>query len=118
MYFTAATVSFAAMSFFGMATAQTPPGDAIVTVENLRTHVNSTVPVPIGQVFSGDAALDAVSTLYLTGSTGVSIDTITCTPYLYADGTGDRGEPFSFGKPSRLDLNTVVVGSLVCDIDQ
>ncbi|KAH7311320.1 hypothetical protein B0I35DRAFT_437894 [Stachybotrys elegans] len=114
MHFFTTTLSFIILPLFGMASAQPPVGDAIISVENRRTGVNSTVPVPIGPIFTGDAALSAVSTLYLTGSTGVPVDTVICTPFRNIDGTGNGGLPFTFGSPSFLSLNTVVVGSIVC----
>jgi hypothetical protein len=115
----AAAISIAAMSFVGMATAKAPSVSptAIIVVENLRTDVNATLAVPLGQIFNDESALGAVSTLYLTASTAVPVDTVTCTPYLHANGTGDRGNSFTIGEPSRLDLNTVKVGSIVCEAE-
>jgi hypothetical protein len=118
--FTSLAVS--AMALFGVATAQPYPiGNALVTVE--ASHggagsdlTNTTISVPIGAPYT-DEALDAVSTLYLTGaSSGLSADGVTCTPYKNADGTGAGGEPFDINTPSLLSTNTVVVGSIACQV--
>jgi hypothetical protein len=76
---------------------------------------NTTITVPIGSIYSGDSALDAVSTLYLVGSTEGTTDGLHCTPYKSTDGTGDSGRPFDVNAPSYLSTNTVVVGSIVCE---
>ncbi|KAK3109962.1 hypothetical protein LTR53_016229 [Teratosphaeriaceae sp. CCFEE 6253] len=74
---------------------------------------NTTITVPLNTTYS-DPALDTVSSLYLTGATGSAVESITCTPYRYANGTGAGGLPFTYGAPSRLSTNTVQVGSIVC----
>lgn len=48
----------------------------------------------------------------------VQIETVTCTPYKYIDGTGRSGLPFTDGNPSYLSTNTVVVGSIYCSTSQ
>ncbi|KAI0096757.1 hypothetical protein GGR51DRAFT_542748 [Nemania sp. FL0031] len=73
---------------------------------------NTTITVPVGPVYTNTAVLDTVSTLYL-----LSPDTVTCTPFKNADGTGNGGLPFTVGHPSLLSTNTVVVGSIVCSCE-
>ncbi|KAI1768330.1 hypothetical protein GGR53DRAFT_439372 [Hypoxylon sp. FL1150] len=113
-----ATLFASAMAFAGMAAAA---GNALVTVE--ASHggagnglTNTTISIPIGVTYAGNPALEEVSTLYLVGSTsGVPVDSITCTPYKSTDGTGTHGLPFTSKVPSRLSTNTVVVGSIKCE---
>ncbi|KAF2725425.1 hypothetical protein K431DRAFT_280783 [Polychaeton citri CBS 116435] len=108
-YFLGAT-AFAASVF-----AQT----ATITIE--ASHggagsdlTNTTITVPIGVVYTNSSALDEVSYLFLTGAEGVPVDSITCTPYISANGTGSGGLPFNSTSPSYLSTNTVQVGSIVC----
>lgn len=74
---------------------------------------NTTIVVPLNSTYV-NTALDTVSYLFLTGATGVPLESITCTPYRYANATGSAGLPFTAAKPSLLSTNTVQVGSLVC----
>ncbi|EMC92529.1 hypothetical protein BAUCODRAFT_38597 [Baudoinia panamericana UAMH 10762] len=74
---------------------------------------NTTISVPLNSTYT-NVALDEVSYLYLTGANGVPLESITCTPYRYANGTGNAGLPFTSSKPSLLSTNTVQVGSLIC----
>ena len=76
---------------------------------------NTTISVPIGQIYTNPSVLDTVSYLYLVSSNGVDVNSITCQAYMDQAATRPGGQPFSFGKPSFLDLNTVQVGSLVCN---
>ncbi|KAI0176394.1 hypothetical protein GGR52DRAFT_571357 [Hypoxylon sp. FL1284] len=116
MQFTSVFASVMALA--GMAAAA---GDALVKVE--RSHggagndiTSTTIVVPLGEVFKGDPALEAVSTLYLVGATNhVDMNTITCTPYQSDDATGTHGLAFDSKTPSRLSTNTVVVGSILCE---
>ncbi|KAH8680578.1 hypothetical protein BX600DRAFT_1021 [Xylariales sp. PMI_506] len=109
----------AAAAFTGLALADTQPS-AIITVATSHggadsNLTNQTITVPIGSTpYTDSSALNAVSTLYLTGANGVSVDSITCTPYQATNGTGTGGLPFTSGTPSYLSTNTVVVGSIVC----
>jgi len=75
---------------------------------------NSTITVPLNTPFTGNAALNAVSTLFLTGATGADVNTITCQAFKSTDGTGSGGLPFTVSSPSYLSTNTVQVGSIVC----
>ncbi|KAI1871492.1 uncharacterized protein JN550_004486 [Neoarthrinium moseri] len=109
----------AASNVLALAGVASACGSAIVTVE--ASHggagnglTNTTVTVPIGTVFTGDKALDTVSTLYLTGSLEAPLDSITCSPYKSTDGTGSGGLPFNSTTPSFLSTNTVEFGSIVC----
>ncbi|KAI7158263.1 hypothetical protein KC349_g4999 [Hortaea werneckii] len=74
---------------------------------------NTTITVPLGSLYT-NAALDEVSYLYLTGSNDAVLESITCTPHRYANGTGEAGRPFTSSSPSLLSTNTVKVGSLTC----
>ncbi|KAI0202322.1 hypothetical protein F4808DRAFT_421191 [Astrocystis sublimbata] len=106
--------SFAVLAAATLASAAPTVDIATVVVEAshggaFNDRTNQTLSVPIGSVYVDEHALNAVSTLYLLGPNGV-----TCTPYKAKDGTGNRGLPFSVGKPSYLSTNTVVVGSIQC----
>ncbi|RMY83741.1 hypothetical protein D0862_11611 [Hortaea werneckii] len=74
---------------------------------------NTTITVPLGSLYT-NAALDEVSYLYLTGASDAVLESITCTPHRYANGTGEAGRPFTSNSPSLLSTNTVKVGSLTC----
>ncbi|KAK0250933.1 hypothetical protein LTS09_014003 [Friedmanniomyces endolithicus] len=74
---------------------------------------NKTISVPLNTTYT-DPALQTVSYLFLTGATGVAVESITCTPYLYPNGTGKGGLPFTSNSPSYLSTNTVQVGSIIC----
>ncbi|KAF7194637.1 hypothetical protein HII31_04143 [Pseudocercospora fuligena] len=111
MFTTAAILLLAAAT----ASAQT----ATITIE--ASHggagnglTNTTIEVPLNMRYT-NSALDTVSTLYLTGSDGVALDSITCTPYRYNNLTGAGGLPFTSATPSFLSTNTVQVGSLLCN---
>ncbi|KAI4868596.1 hypothetical protein F4820DRAFT_445009 [Hypoxylon rubiginosum] len=105
------------MAFAGLAAAA---GNAIITIE--ASHggagsglTNTTISVPIGEIYTGNKAMETVSTLYLVGTTGdVALDSVTCTPYKANDATGSHGLPFTSKTPSYLSTNTVVVGSILC----
>ncbi|KXT08091.1 hypothetical protein AC579_1467 [Pseudocercospora musae] len=75
---------------------------------------NNTIQVPLNTRYT-NPALDTVSTLYLTASDGVALDSIICTPYRYNNLTGAGGLPFTSSTPSFLSTNTVQVGSLFCN---
>jgi hypothetical protein len=112
---TAFALSTAALA--AAASAQQPT--AQITIE--ASHggagnglTNKTVEVPIGPVYTNAEALGEVSTLYLTGATGVPVEHVTCTPYHAATGEGSGGRPFTSTTPSRLSTNTVQVGSIQC----
>ncbi|KAI0842195.1 hypothetical protein F5Y06DRAFT_259224 [Hypoxylon sp. FL0890] len=111
------TAFLTTIALAGSAVAAAP--SAIINVE--ASHggagndlTNNTITVPIDTTYTNPPVLDTVSTLYLIGATGVSSDSITCTPYKSADGTGDHGLPFTSKTPSFLSTNTVQVGSIVC----
>ncbi|KAI7265231.1 hypothetical protein KC345_g8531 [Hortaea werneckii] len=74
---------------------------------------NTTITVPLGSLYT-NAALDEVSYLYLTDASEAVLESITCTPHRYANGTGEAGRPFTSSSPSLLSTNTVKVGSLTC----
>ncbi|KAK5129586.1 hypothetical protein LTR08_003051 [Meristemomyces frigidus] len=74
---------------------------------------NTTITIPLNTTYT-NTALSEVSYLFLTSATGVPIESITCTPHLYANGTGDAGLPFTSDQPSLLSTNTVQVGSITC----
>ncbi|KAK5685517.1 hypothetical protein LTS10_003596 [Elasticomyces elasticus] len=74
---------------------------------------NTTVIVPLGTPYT-NSALDTVSYLYLTGANGAALEDITCQAYVYPNGTGAAGQPFTHISPALLSTNTVIVGSLVC----
>ncbi|KAI5862079.1 hypothetical protein GGS23DRAFT_103669 [Durotheca rogersii] len=112
-----------ALALAGSALAQADRrsnGRAIVVVE--ASHggagnglTNTTIAVPIEQVYTNPEALDEVSTLYLIDAEGVAVESVVCTPYRGTDGTGASGLPFTNTNPSYLSTNTVVVGSIVCE---
>ncbi|KXT06798.1 hypothetical protein AC578_7111 [Pseudocercospora eumusae] len=111
MHRTAAIILLAAAT----ASAQT----ATITIE--ASHggagsglTNNTIQVPLNTRYT-NPALDTVSTLYLTASDGVPLDSITCTPYRNNNLTGAGGLPFTSSKPSFLSTNTVQVGSILCN---
>ena len=98
--------------------AQKAPA-AIVTIEASHggaggyiTYDN--VTVPLTATYTNESVLDTVSTLHLVDSINSPLNSITCTPFRYANGTGDAGLAFTSGKPSFLSTNTVQVGSIVC----
>lgn len=108
-----------ATSLASLANTQTSD-TAIITVE--ASHggagsglTNTTLSIPLLTQYT-NPALDAVSTLYLTGSTGdVQFSSITCYTYRNDNLTGMGGLPFTSETPSRLSTNTVVVGSIFCN---
>ncbi|OTB08729.1 hypothetical protein M426DRAFT_316749 [Hypoxylon sp. CI-4A] len=114
MQFTSFVVAVAALA--GSAIAQSRV--AYVTAEILHGGTpdrNTTINVPIDDVYTNKAVLDQVSTLYLIGSSqDVQADSITCTPFKSQDGNGQSALPFDINTPSRLSTNTVQVGSIVC----
>ncbi|KAK3698892.1 hypothetical protein LTR37_016769 [Vermiconidia calcicola] len=96
--------------------AQKAPA-AIVTIEASHggaggyiTYDN--VTVPLTATYTNESVLDTVSTLHLVDSINSPLNSITCTPFRYANGTGDAGLAFTSGKPSFLSTNTVQVGSI------
>ncbi|KAJ2984687.1 hypothetical protein NUW58_g5929 [Xylaria curta] len=111
--------SFAALSAAALASAApsiSNPQTAIVVVETAHggahnDRTNRTITVPFDIVYFNHDALAAVSTLYLLGP-----DNAICTPYKDENGTVNGGRPFSVGYPSLLSTNSVVVGSLVCTL--
>ena len=93
--------------------------EAAVTIE--ASHggagnglTNTTIDVIINKPYHNATILDEVSTLYLRGATGVPLDSITCTPFKNADGSGDSGLPFNSTSPSYVSTNTIQIGSIVC----
>lgn len=105
----------AACAFAASALAQQTAG---VTIE--ASHggagsglTNTTISVPLNTTYT-NAALGEVSVLYLTSASGVPLDSITCTPHLYANGTGMAGLAFTSSSPADLSTNTVQVGSITC----
>lgn len=88
-----------------------------ITVVDRRLGTNSSITGTIGALLIGKS-LDTVSELYLSSTEAVQIETVTCTPYKYTDGTGRGGLPFTEGNPSYLSTNTVVVGSIYCSSSQ
>lgn len=88
-----------------------------ITVFDRHAWVNTTICGTIGTLIT-DISLDHVSELHLSSADGVPLETVTCTPYRYVDGTGRRGLPFFEGNPSVLSLNTFVVGSVYCSSSQ
>lgn len=104
--------------FLASATA-TKLDAAIVTIE--ASHggagqdlTNQTVTIPLTNTYVNHSALDAVSSLYLVGARGVPLDSVSCTPFKNANGTGKGGLTFDSTTPSLLSTNTVQVGSIVC----
>lgn len=108
-----------ATALASLANAQTP-ATAIITVE--ASHggagnglTNTTLSIPLSTQYT-NPALDQVSTLYLSGSSGaVEFPSITCYPYRNGNLTGMGGLPFTSETPSRLSTNTVQVGSIMCN---
>lgn len=88
-----------------------------ITVLDRHLGTNSSITGAIGALIT-DSSLETVSDLYLTSAEAVQIETVTCTPYKYNDGTGRGGLPFTEGNPSYLSTNTVVVGSIYCSSSQ
>ena len=93
--------------------------EATVTIE--ASHggagnglTNTTIDVIINKPYHNATILDEVSTLFLRGATGVPLDSITCTPFKNADGSGDSGLPFNSTSPSYVSTNTIQIGSIVC----
>lgn len=94
---------------------------ASVTIETSHSGAgndltNETITVPLNTVYTNDA-LNDVSYLFLTSATGVNISDVSCTPYLYSNGTGDAGNSFNSTSPAYLSTTDVQVGSLVCSDD-
>lgn len=106
------TLAAATLGAAAPASASTLP-TVEITVFDRNAWTNTTICGTIGTLIS-DPTLDHVSELHLSSAEGVLLETVTCTPYLWADGTGRRGLPFFEGNPSLLSLNTVVVGSIYC----
>lgn len=79
--------------------------------------LNTTICGTLGTLIT-DPALDRVSDLHLSSVEVVPLETVTCTPYLYTDGTGRGGLPFLEDSPSFLSTNTVQVGSIYCSTSQ
>ncbi|KAK5114591.1 hypothetical protein LTR85_010168 [Meristemomyces frigidus] len=109
------TILLAAAVFAASALAQETAG---VTIE--ASHggagsglTNTTITIPLNTTYT-NVALDEVSYLFLTSATGVPLESITCTPHLYANGTGAAGDPFTSSQFSALSTNTVQVGSITC----
>ncbi|KAK4540143.1 hypothetical protein LTR36_009729 [Oleoguttula mirabilis] len=109
------TILLAASAFAASALAQQTAG---ITIE--ASHggagsdlTNTTITVPLNMTYT-NAALNEVSNLYLTSASGVPLESITCTPHLYANGTGEAGLAFTSSEPSLLSTNTVQVGSITC----
>lgn len=104
-----------------LSNAAAASGSALPTVEitvfDRHAWINTTICGTIGTLIT-DPSLDRVSELHLSSAEGVPLETVTCTPYLYIDGTGRRGLPFFEGNPSLLSLNTAVVGSIYCSSSQ
>ncbi|KAH8891536.1 hypothetical protein GQ53DRAFT_841450 [Thozetella sp. PMI_491] len=104
----------------GSMAAMSVIGDAIVTIETSHGGAgsdltNATIQVPLtGLPYVNQTALNAVSTLYLTGAIDAPLENIVCIPWKAFDGTGTGGLPFTSSQPSRLSTNTVVVGSITC----
>lgn len=74
---------------------------------------NSTVTIAINGLFDNMNELSGVTALYLTDSTDVALDTVTCTPFSSADGTDAAARAFDSTTPSHLSSNDVV-RSIVC----
>ncbi|KAK9799890.1 hypothetical protein AB5N19_10502 [Seiridium cardinale] len=110
------TLAASAAAFAGLASA-TPSATIVIQASHGGAGsglTNNTISVPVGPVYTNAQALSAVSTLYLTGASEIPVDSIICTPYAAANGTGSRGLPFTSSTPSYLSTNTVQVGSIVC----
>ncbi|KAI2614450.1 uncharacterized protein GGS25DRAFT_471794 [Hypoxylon fragiforme] len=115
--------SFLTIAFASVALAQKSPSKipvALITVEASRGGAghakNSTdiVRVNIGADGATEdqfPVLKEVSTLYLTGAEGVSVDNIVCTPFRPGGATAPT---FTNTKPVRLSLNTVEVSKIEC----
>jgi hypothetical protein len=108
------TIIASAAALVGFAAAQT----AVITIEASHCGAgcdltNTTITVPIGFAYNGDEALKAVSSMYLVGSYGVPVDSVSCTPYVSLDGTGN-GLSFNSTYVRRISTNTDVIGSVVC----
>lgn len=111
------TVTFsllAVAAFTGLVSAAIP--NVLITAYRYDTRTNTTVTAYLGEVFTDTAALNQVSTLYLTGLTNaeISLDTIVCTPYKDVEASVRGGLPFFEGSPALLSTNEVVVGSIYC----
>ena len=109
---------FAGLALLAFSQAQQLPA-AIVVIE--ASHggagqdlTNTTVTIPLTQTYVNHTSLDAVSTLYLVDARGVPLNSVSCTPFKHADGTGKGGLTFDSTNPSFLSTNTVQVGSIVC----
>lgn len=118
-------ISVVALSMLGMAAAKPVPAD-----DNAPTVVIKVEAATGGTVYKDDLIevsfnkpitpkdfdiLNAVSTLSVFGTNNiVPLDSITCVTLGTSDGTGSSGVPFTYGHPSYLSTNTVVVPSFVC----
>ncbi|KAI2629632.1 hypothetical protein GGR54DRAFT_635817 [Hypoxylon sp. NC1633] len=94
---------------------------AVINVEAYSSGgvdpTNSTILAPVGGVYTNSGDLNKVSNLYLIGTTdGLAVERVYCVPYSATDGTGVHGLPFNSTTPSKLSTNTVVVGSIVCQL--
>ncbi|CAI6095241.1 hypothetical protein V2G26_019581 [Clonostachys chloroleuca] len=118
----AATLVVAVLSSLAMAAPAQTEGSSgyadIIVRKNLGgvtgDHTDTRILVPLGKMFTGHPALEAVSTLILDGAIGTDITTVSCTPFKNPDGTGNAGASFSKDRPSYLSTNTVTVGSVFC----
>jgi len=98
--------------------AQTLSRTAIVTIQRSRGGAgngltNTTITIPIGEPYTGDE-LEAVSSLYVTGGTGVPLSSISCQAFQDADAQVLGGNAFTSVRPALLSTNTVQVGSILC----
>lgn len=104
-----------------MLSAAAPSATALpiaeIIIVDRRLGTNSSISGTIGTLIT-DISLDTVSELYLLSAEPVPIETVSCTPYKYIDGTGRSGLPFTEDNPSYLSTNTVVVGSIYCSSSQ
>ena len=112
----ALTVVAATLSTAAPSSASTLPNVEVIVFDR-NAWTNTTVWGTIGALIT-DPSLERVSELYVSSAAGVPVETVTCTPYRFIDGTGAGALPFQEGNPSRLSTNTVVVGSIYCSSSQ
>lgn len=74
---------------------------------------NRTLTIELNIPYIGPE-LNAVSTLYLTGGTGVPLDSLTCQAFQDEEANVLGGNPFNSTTPALLSTNTVRVGSVLC----
>ena len=89
----------------------TDPASVLITIES--SDKNITLTVPLNDQFTHPSALRAVRALYISGATGVPLDSLSCQAYAAAAGSTRLGPSFRPFAPAAL-ARARAVGTLVC----